>query len=161
MTDIRKGMAAGFAATLVLSALMLANRSLGLVPQADLVRILGVALGTAESESAGWIAHFAIGTLLWGTLFARLAPYLPGQSHAIRGVVFGLHAWMLMMIALMPVALFGLRVGVGAQFVLGMLHVVYGGVLGAVYGVLASRQRRARKRLPRLRLLSAAALAES
>jgi len=42
-----------------------------------------------------------------------------------------------------------------------MLHVVYGGVLGAVYGVLASRQRRARKRLPRLRLPSAAALAES
>ena len=161
MTEIRNGMAAGFAATVVLAALMLPNRSLGLAPEADLVRILGAALGTPEAESAGWVAHFVVGTCLWGALFPRIAPYLPGQSHAVRGIVFGLHAWMLMMIALMPVALFGLRVGVGAQFVLGLLHAVYGGVLGAVYGALASRTRRGRTGPLKSGLLPGAALAKS
>ena len=140
MSDILKGMAAGFAATVLLSALMLANRSLGLAPHADLVRILCAALGAPGTEAVGWFAHGAVGTILWGTLFARLAPYFPGDRHAIRGVVFGLHAWMLMKIVLMPVALFGLRVGVGAQFMVGMLHVAYGGVIGTVYGILASRR---------------------
>ena len=160
MTDARNGMAAGLVATLVLSALMLANRSLGLAPEADLVCILGAAL-SMEAESAGWVAHFAVGTCLWGALFPRIAPYLPGESHAVRGVAFGLHAWVLMMIALMPVVLFGLRVGVGAQFVLGLLHAVYGGVLGPAYGALASRKRRGRIGLPKPGLLPGAALAES
>jgi len=61
-------MVAGFAATLVLSALMLMKSAIGLMPELDLPRMLGGMMGAGPG--LGWIIHFMIGTVLWGALFA-------------------------------------------------------------------------------------------
>jgi hypothetical protein len=65
---------------------------------------------------------------------------LPGKSHLTRGINFGIAAWVMMMLVVMPMAgagLFGLKMGMMAPAMTLMLHVVYGAVLGFVYGKLA------------------------
>ncbi len=82
--------------------------------------------------------HVLIGTMLWGTLFAWLHPNLPGGSHWLKGVWFGVGAWLLMMIFVMPMAgagFFGMNLGMTAPVMTLMLHIVFGMVLGGVYGV--------------------------
>ena len=37
----------------------------------------------------GWIAHFMIGPIIWGGLFALFGPNLPGGSLWLKGVIFG------------------------------------------------------------------------
>lgn len=75
--------------------------------------------------------------MLWGVLFAWLDPNLPGGSHWMRGVVFGIGAWLLMMVIAMPMAgagFFGTAMGLMAPVMTLVLHLVYGAVLGGVYG---------------------------
>ena len=70
-----------------------------------------------------------------------LDPYLPGGSHSVKGIVFGVGAWLLMMIVVMPMAgagLFGMNLGIMAPIMTFILHVIYGAVLGAVYGAGSS-----------------------
>ncbi len=135
MQNIGKGLVAGFAATVVLSALMIAKGAMGLMPELEIARMLGTMLG--DGPGVGWLAHFMIGTLLWGVLFAWLDPTLPGSSHMMKGVIFGLGAWLLMMIIVMPMAgagFFGLNLGLMAPIMTLLLHAIFGAVLGGVYG---------------------------
>lgn len=132
------GIAAGFAATIVLSAIMVAKQAMNVMPELDPIQMIS---GMFESPRAvGWLVHFAIGTLLWGMLFAWLAPHLPGPMW-LRGVIFGAGAWLVMMVVMMPMAgagLFGLKMGAMAPVATLMLHGIFGAVLGAVYGKLAA-----------------------
>ena len=146
-TRIGKGIIAGFAATVVLSALMVMKGMMGMMPDLNAIRMLAArphhAMATPATPLVGWLLHFMIGTLVWGLLFALLFAYLPGRSAAIKGVVFGTGAWLMMMVAVMPMAgagLFGLHLGMGAPIATLMLHWVYGAVLGAVYGKLVGIQ---------------------
>lgn len=135
-SKIWKGMVAGFAATVVLSALMIMKSAMGLMPELNVIVMLAKMMGAA-SPAAGWLAHFFVGTVLWGALFAWLSPYLPGGSYWVKGVVFAAGAWLLMMIAVMPMAgagLFGIDLGIMAPIMTFVLHVVFGLVLGSVYG---------------------------
>ena len=143
-THIGKGIIAGFAATVVLSALMVMKAMMGMMPDMNAIKMLtGMAhhlVATPATPVVGWLLHFMIGTLIWGYLFALLFNYLPSQSTAIKGVVFGTAAWLLMMVMVMPMAgagLFGLHLGIGAPVATLILHWVYGAVLGTVYGKLA------------------------
>jgi hypothetical protein len=98
----------------------------------------------APTPLVGWIMHFVIGTLLWGILYAWIAPHLTG-AHWYRGALFATGAWLIMMIVMMPMAgagLFGLKIGMMAPVATLVLHWIYGAVLGAVYGAWASRQER-------------------
>lgn len=137
-----KGMLAGLVATVVLSALMLMKTAMGIMPELDIARMLGSMMG--GGRAMGWVGHFFIGTVVWGLLFAWLSPHLPGGSHWMRDIVFGLGAWVLMMIAVMPMAggagAFGIRLGMMAPIMTAVLHVIFGAVLGATYGVLADRE---------------------
>ncbi len=136
-TSVSKGLLAGFVATIVLSALMLMKASMGFMPQLNVIRMLTHMVG-ASTPAAGWIVHFLIGTVLWGAVFAWIAPHLAG-SPWWRGVLFGIGAWLPMMIAVMPMAgagFFGLAMGIAAPVMTLMLHIVYGAVLGATYGAL-------------------------
>jgi Protein of unknown function (DUF2938). len=138
--DILKGIAAGAIATAVLSALMLAHSSSGLLPALDPLELLMSAFGIGDQRPLGWIVHFVIGALLWGALFAWVEPRLPGDAHARRGTLFGVLVWLVMMLVIMPLAgagVFALRIGVPASLVTLLLHVVYGFVLGWTYGKLA------------------------
>jgi uncharacterized protein DUF6789 len=135
-TIILKGMVAGFVATAVLSVLMVMKTMMGVMPELDVIAMLTKMMG-ASSPAAGWIAHFVIGTVVWGGLFAVLDPHLPGNSHWIKGVLFGIGAWLVMMVAVMPMAgagFFGMNLGMMAPAMTLVLHVIFGGVLGGVYG---------------------------
>jgi uncharacterized membrane protein YagU involved in acid resistance len=141
MNNVVKGMVAGFVATVVLSLLMLIKSTMGLMPELNIIAMLSNMMGTGRVM--GWVAHFMIGTILWGGLFALLAPKLPGGSLWLKGVFFGVCAWVLMMVAVMPMAgagLFGMNFGMAAPIMTLVLHLIYGAVLGGVYGMLLRRE---------------------
>ena len=109
-----RSMIAGFAATVVLSLLMIMKASMGLMPQLNVIAMLGGmshgAIGVG-GPGIGWLMHFLIGTVLWGLLFAVLYDRLPGSGAVAKGMAFSVLAWLLMMILAMPMAgagLFGL-----------------------------------------------------
>lgn len=139
--DIGKGIIAGFVATVVLSAIMLMKAMIGFMPELDIIGMMSTMMGTGAVVA--WVVHFAIGTLMWGILFAWLGPKLPGGSHWLKGVIFGLGAWLVMMIVMMPMAgqgLFGLQLGIMAPIMTAMLHAIFGAVLGGVYGALLGHE---------------------
>ena len=139
-TDIFKGVVAGFGATFVVSALMVAQTALGIFSQVDMIHLLSAALGTPDGPGAAWVLHFVIGSLAWGSLFAWIEPRLSGISHTRRGIFFGVLAWLVMMLLFMPATgggLFGLQFTALVPIVTLVLHVIYGTVLGWAYGRLA------------------------
>jgi uncharacterized membrane protein YagU involved in acid resistance len=134
---IGRGIAAGLVATVVLSAMMLMKQSMGLMPELDPIGMITTMVG-ASFPAAGWIGHFVIGTLFWGVGFAIVSPYLPG-AYWLRGAIFAVGAWLTMMIVVMPMAaagMFGLGLARMAPAATLLLHVVFGLVLGGVYGLL-------------------------
>lgn len=131
---IRKGIAAGFVATLVLSVLMLLKAAVGVAPDLNVIVMLDRITGTGAF--GGWVIHFFIGTLVWGVLFALLDPILVGAQW-FRGMLFATGAWLLMMVFVMPIAgagYFGAAHGPVAAVATLVLHLIYGAVLGAVFG---------------------------
>lgn len=137
-----KGIFAGFIATVVLSALMLMKQRMGLMPQLNPVGMLTNMAG-GSTPAVGWTLHFLIGTGLWGTLFPWFDARIPDErtwvgSHWIKGTLFGIGAWILMMILVMPMAgagLFGINLGVMAPVMTLIMHVIDGLVLGGIYGL--------------------------
>jgi hypothetical protein len=131
-----KGMVAGFVATVALSALMATKAMMGLMPELNPIKMIADMLGAPLA--VGWTMHFMIGTVLWGTLFAWLNRSLPGDRHWLKGIVFAVGAWLVMMVAMMPMAgagFFGSHLGMMAPIMTLMLHIVFGFVIGAVYAL--------------------------
>ncbi|MBS0418056.1 MAG: hypothetical protein JSR66_10105 [Proteobacteria bacterium] len=128
-----RALLAGLIATVVLSVLMVLKQMMHLMPELNPISMMSNMMGAPLL--VGWVAHFMIGTLLWGLLYAGLQRLLPGPGW-IRGALFATGAWLVMMIALMPMAgagLFGLNLGMMAPIATLMLHWIYGAVSGAVY----------------------------
>lgn len=141
MRNISAGLTAGFVATIVLSALMIAKAMMGLMPALDVIAMLSHMMGSAATM--GWVAHFVIGTIAWGGGFAILYDQIPGGGATAKGMVFATGAWIAMMVVVMPMAgagFLGLGLGIMAPIMTLMLHLIYGAVLGAVYGVRAVAQ---------------------
>ncbi|MEC5291396.1 DUF6789 family protein [Aurantimonas sp. C2-6-R+9] len=135
MIRIGKGMAAGLVATVLLSILMVMKGTMGLMSQLDVIRM--IAGMTGMSAAIAWGVHFLLGTVIWGGLFAWINLAIPGDTQWLRGIVFGIGAWLAMMVLVMPAAgqgLFGLQLGIMAPVMTLILHVIYGAVLGATYG---------------------------
>jgi len=81
----------------------------------------------------GWLGHLMIGVVL-ALIYAVVAPKLPGPP-AIRGAIYSIAPWLAAMLVVMP--MMGMPVfGGGAEPAVGSLigHIVYGLVLGAIYG---------------------------
>jgi hypothetical protein len=138
---IVKGIVAGFVATVVLSAMMLMKQSMGLMPELDPIAML-TSMAGASSPALGWIAHFVIGSIFWGVGFAIVSPYLFGP-YWLRGTIFAVAAWLMMMVVVMPMAgagLFGLDLGTMVPVATLVLHVVFGVVLGGTYGLLGAEK---------------------
>ncbi|MDZ4136155.1 MAG: DUF6789 family protein [Paracoccaceae bacterium] len=134
MQNISAGLVAGFIATVVLSAMMMAKTMMGVMPALDVIAMLGGMMGV--SAAMGWLIHFMIGTIAWGGGFALLYARIPGGGAVTKGIVFGVAAWLGMMIVVMPMAgagLFGMGMGMMAPAMTLVLHVIFGAVLGAVY----------------------------
>ena len=125
MDVIGRGIIAGFLATLLLS--------MAVDPIATLARAADVAPPTF-----GWALHFLVGSLVWGAIFPLAYPHLRGPAW-LRGLLFGFVAWMIVMLAIMPLTrggLFGLALGFAAPTVMLLVHLVYGTLLGSIYRAL-------------------------
>ncbi len=135
MTNLKNGFLAGFIATAVLSVMMVAKGMMGVMPELDVAAMIAMMMGAPIL--VGWLAHFMIGTLAWGGGFAVLYGMIPGGSAIIKGIVFGVAAWLGMMIVVMPMAgagIFGMNFGIMAPMMTLILHIIFGAVLGGVYG---------------------------
>jgi len=138
-----KSMTAGFVATVVLSVLMVIKMKMGVMPGLNVIKMMttmahGI-LGTPAVPIVGWVMHFMIGTVVWGVLFALIGKSLPGGGYVSKGLSFGVLARVLMTVMVMPMAgagFFGLSLGMMAPVMTLMLHLVYGAVLGGLYGKL-------------------------
>jgi len=127
-------MAAGFFATVILSVLMVMKSKMGLMPQLDVIAMLAQML--ALPVTLGWVMHFAIGTMAWGLGFNMLYRLLPGKGAITKGVVFGVLAWLGMMVMIMPMAgigMFGAKMGMQAAVMPLVMHIVFGWALGYCY----------------------------
>ena len=139
MNKITAALVAGFAATVVLSILMIAKTMMGVMPELDVIAMLGAMMGV--STAMGWFGHFVIGTVIWGGAFALLYDMIPGGTAVVKGIVFGIAAWLGMMILVMPMAgagLFGMSFGLMAPIMTLVLHIIYGVVLGLVFDRLVT-----------------------
>lgn len=137
MGSVGKGVIAGLAATAVLSVIMVAKGMMGLMPGLNVIAMLSNMMGTAPIM--GWAAHFVIGAVAWGAGFAFFFKMIPGSSSISKGIAFSVAAWLMMMAAVMPMAgagFFGLKMGMMAPVMTLVLHVIFGAVLGLVYGRL-------------------------
>ena len=135
MQILDKSMIAGFVAAAVLSTLLLINSAFGLFPELNPIDVVCNSVGV--SPTIAWVIHFMIGTIAWGGLFALLLPYIPGEDHWLKGVLFGLGIWMIIMVGVMPMVgagIFGLNYGMVLPVTAAMLHVIFGAVLGTVFG---------------------------
>ena len=147
MSRVRKGVIAGFAATVAVSLLELANIYLG--PWAvSFPRLLAVML--QSPDAVGWVAHILVGTLVLGPLFAILCPRLPTDTAESKGILFAVGAFVVMGLTIAPMAgfvgerpvgIFFMQAGFGTFAWMIATHAVYGLVLGNVYGRLVGRSK--------------------
>jgi hypothetical protein len=139
MSNSMKGMIAGLVATLVLSGLLLLKSTMELVPELNIIRLL-VNLGSISVVQA-WMDHFIVGVVVWGLLFGAYDTLASRPAHWLKGIIFGVFTWLVMMVAFMPLAkvgFFGSKIGPMAVGVTLVYHLVYGAVLGTTYGLLSS-----------------------
>jgi len=142
------GLIAGLTATIVLSVLIYLKASTGLLPQLNTIALL-VNLGNQylflpSTPATGWTLHFLIGTVLWGILFALVTDHIPPANQTVKGIGFGVVAWLLMMLVVMPLAgagWFGQQLGIDVAIVTLVLHIIFGAVLGYVYGIFSGQNR--------------------
>lgn len=87
----------------------------------------------------GWMAHLMIGTIL-AIVYSVVAPWLAGPP-AVRGALYGIAPFLLAQIVVIPMMGMPLFSG-SAVMAMGSLigHLVYGAVVGAVYGPVRERR---------------------
>lgn len=143
MKPLFRGLIAGFVATIVLSVLMIIKSTMDLMPDVNIIQMLASKMG--GQVAMGWLAHFMIGTFVYGLVFAFIMAPMPLGNLAFRGIILGVLGWLMMMLLIMPMmgaGLFGLSMQSGMMVPIAtlMLHVIFGFVLGLVYCKLPSNQ---------------------
>jgi hypothetical protein len=139
MSNSMKGMIAGFIATLVLSALLMLKSTMALAPHLNIIYLL-TQMGSIGTVAA-WMDHFIVGTVVWGLLFGAFDAVYEKGAYWLKGVGFGIFAWLMMMIMFLPLAkagFFGSKIGLEAPTVTLIYHLVFGMVLGVTYGLLTA-----------------------
>lgn len=140
MSRFQRSIVAAFIATVVLSGMMVVKSMIGMLPAMNAIAMLThmahQMMGAPASPIIGWGAHFLIGTLLWGVMFALVYDLIPGDKAIGKALQFSIVAWLLMMVFVMPMAgqgLFAMHIGVMAAVATLVLHLLWGSVLGGVY----------------------------
>ncbi len=127
-----KAVLAGLAGTAAMTAVMLMAPAMGMPPM-DIGKMLASKMGGIVP--LGWMAHFVIGVVLALIYAGVFVHRLPGPAIA-RGAVFGLLPWLAAQLVVMP--MMGMGLFSGSMLMAGgslLGHMVYGAVLGAVYGL--------------------------
>jgi len=134
--NFTKAVAAGIVGTLVMTAVGLWVAPLMGMPPMNPADMLAGAMG--GNVALGWIGHLMIGTIL-AVIYAAVAPWLPGPP-ALRGALYAIAPFLLAQIMVMPMMgmpVFSGSVVLAAGSLIG--HLVYGAVVGAVYGPVPER----------------------
>jgi hypothetical protein len=121
------GMAAGFVATVVMSAFMLMKDAIGLVPQFSMIGMISGMMNV--SHAMGRVVQFMVATVLYG----------------------GALGWLLATTMLVPMAgngFFGIKLGGMVSVMSLIMHLVFGVVLGWTYGWMVSWSARLSSRNP-------------
>ena len=119
------------AGTLVMTAVGVWVAPMMGIPRMNPAEMLAGPMG--GSIALGWAAHLMIGVVL-ALGYAIVAPSLVGPP-AVRGAIYSIAPWLVAQIAVMPMMgapVFSGSVVLAMGSLLG--HLVYGAVLGAVYG---------------------------
>jgi uncharacterized membrane protein YagU involved in acid resistance len=129
--DFGRAILAGVFGTAVMTVIgLFAAPMMGIPPMNPAVMLAGAMGG---SLVLGWIVHFMIGiTLAVG--YTAVSDALPGP-YALRGALYGLAPFLLAQIAVMPMMgmpFFSGSVSMAMGSLIG--HLMYGGVVGAIYG---------------------------
>jgi hypothetical protein len=83
--------------------------------------------------------HFIVGMLVWGLLFAIYDTVAARPAGWLKGGIFGVFAWLMMMVTFMPLAgagFFGAKTEISTRLGLLLLHLIYGIILGVTYDLL-------------------------
>lgn len=134
--QIGRAILAGIIGTAVMTAVGLWVAPLMGMPPMNPAEMLAGAMG--GSLVLGWIGHFMIGTIL-AIGYALVAPWLAGPP-MLRGALYGIAPFLLAQIVVMP--MMGMPVFSGSVVMaMGSFigHLVYGGVVGGVYGPVPAR----------------------
>ncbi|MEX2182654.1 MAG: DUF6789 family protein [Gemmatimonadaceae bacterium] len=132
--NLGKAIAAGIIGTLVMTAVGLWMAPMMGIPRMNPAEMLAGQMG--GSLVLGWAGHLMIGSIL-AVGYAAVASRLPGPV-AIRGAVYALAPFLMAQIAVMPMMgmpLFSGSIPMAMGSLIG--HIVYGAVVGAVYGAAA------------------------
>jgi uncharacterized membrane protein YagU involved in acid resistance len=135
-----KAVLAGLVGTLVMTMVMLMAPAMGM-PAMPIGKMLADITGIPEL--LGWIAHFMIGTVLAVVYVSVFASRLPGNGF-VRGALFGILPWLISQVMVNPMmgaGLFASNTAAPMMMVLGSLmgHMIYGGVVGAIYGTKSAQ----------------------
>jgi len=130
--NVKRALVAGAAGTAVMTMLMLAAPMMGL-PKMAIGEMLGSFLGIGSA--AGWTMHGAIGLVLAVIYGFMLGGRLQGAP-AVRGALYGFLVFLVAQVVVMPMMGAGFFSGGAIALIMGSLmgHLVYGGVVGALYG---------------------------
>jgi len=149
MSNNLKGMIAGLVASLALTAVMSLKGVYGLWTDLSLIQLL-MNLGSITRVQA-WMDHFIIGVVVWGLIYSALDALWENGAYWLKGLLVGLFAWVVMMVAFMPLAkagFFGSKLGLEGALVTFGYHVFYGLILGTTFGLLNSFSNRYRAKEP-------------
>jgi len=128
--NIKSVLISGFLATVAMTLLMMVAPKMGM-PKMDVAEMLSMFMHAPTL--VGWVAHFMIGFVLAGGyafVFATRGQLKGWQ----KGALYGLIPWLMAQLIVMPMMgapLFGGAVLIAMGSLMG--HLLYGGVLGAIY----------------------------
>ena len=137
--NTKRAILAGLLATAVMTALWLVEPKLGLSRLAVgniLSSLLAVVTAYASvGPVVGWAIHLVIGVTLSLLYAATLVKLLPGPP-IIRGLLYGVLIFILAQLVFMPLVGAGVFSRGDPQMLIGSLlgHLVYGGLVGVIYG---------------------------
>jgi uncharacterized membrane protein YagU involved in acid resistance len=132
--DVIRAIGAGIVGTAVMTAVGLWVAPMMGMPPMNPATMLAGAMG--GSLVLGWMGHFMIGIVLAVIYAAVAAPRLPGHP-AVRGALFSIAPFLVAQVMVMP--MMGMPLFSGSMVMaMGSLvgHLVYGAVVGVVYGPL-------------------------
>lgn len=135
--DFGRAVLAGILGTVVMTVVGLWIAPLMGIPPMNPAAMLAGAMG--GSLLFGWLGHFMIGTVL-ALIYAAVSPMLPGPP-VLRGALYGVAPFLLAQIAVIP--MMGMPIFSGSAVIaMGSLvgHLIYGGVVGGVYGARVARE---------------------
>lgn len=132
--NIKTGMMVGFLASAVSLLALLIMASLALVPEFNFVIIQGSLFVLARTAFLAWMVYFVIGTIIWGPLYALLESRLAGETAIIKGLLFGMMLWAIIMTTFIPISgvdLFIEKFGIFSTFMILITDLIFG--LAAAY----------------------------